>query len=116
MQNAIVVDTALVARCGLYCGACKMYLNGKCPGCTKNDKAAWCKIRSCTNEYSFLSCADCKQFEDPMDCKKFNNVMSKLFAFIFRSNRAACIKQIRDNGIAKHAEIMAKSGHQSLKR
>jgi hypothetical protein len=67
-------------------------------------------------ENSFLSCAECKQFEDPMKCKKFNNVMSKIFAFIFRSNRAACINQIRENGIEKHADTMAKSGHQSIKR
>jgi hypothetical protein len=116
MQKTIIVDTALVAKCGLYCGACKMYLNDKCPGCTKNDKTAWCKIRICTMENSFLSCAECKQFEDPMKCKKFNNVMSKIFAFIFRSNRAACINQIRENGIEKHADTMAKSGHQSIKR
>ncbi|NLD92921.1 MAG: DUF3795 domain-containing protein [Fibrobacter sp.] len=116
MQKSIVTDAALVAKCGLYCGACKMYLSGKCPGCTKNEKAAWCKIRICTIEQSFASCAECGQFEDPMACKKFNNVMSKIFAFLFRSNRAACIKQVRENGIEKHAEIMAKSGHQSIKR
>lgn len=116
MQKTIGIDPALVAKCGLYCGACKMYLTEKCPGCTRNDKAAWCKIRICALENSFKSCADCKQFEDPMRCKKFNNVVSKIFAFIFRSDRAACIRQIRENGIEKHAEIMAKSGHQSIKR
>ena len=44
---AIQVNTDLVAHCGLYCGACKSYLNGKCKGCHENSKAAWCKIRSC---------------------------------------------------------------------
>jgi hypothetical protein len=115
MQRSIVTDAALVAKCGLYCGACKMYLNGKCPGCAKNEKATWCKIRSCTLENSYSSCADCKQYGDPMDCKKFNNVMSKIFAILFKSNRAACINQIRAKGIENHAAIMAQSGYQSIK-
>jgi hypothetical protein len=46
----------------------------------------------------------------------FNNLISKAFALIFRSNRAACIKQIRDIGIQGHAEMMAEHKLQSLKR
>lgn len=46
MKN-IESDKELIAACGLYCGACRKYLAEKCPGCRLNEKAAWCKIRSC---------------------------------------------------------------------
>ena len=42
-MKEIVADTNLIGYCGLYCGACKRYLKDKCPGCHKNEKAAWCK-------------------------------------------------------------------------
>lgn len=111
----IIPDSQLVAYCGLYCGACTRYLREKCPGCHENNKATWCKVRSCCVNNNYSSCAECKEFPDPNDCKMFNNFMSKMFAFIFRSNRAACIKQIKDLGIQGHAEMMAKHKFQSLK-
>ncbi|MBW2609083.1 MAG: DUF3795 domain-containing protein [Deltaproteobacteria bacterium] len=106
----------MVAYCGLYCGACKKYRIEKCPGCHENEKAAWFKIRSCCIENQYASCADCKQFEDINDCKLFNNFMSKFFALIFRSNREACIQQIRDIGIQGHADYMSEQKLQSIKR
>jgi hypothetical protein len=66
------------------------------------------------NQYA--SCADCKQFSDPSDCKMFNNFISKIFSILFRSNRAACIQQIRDMGIQGHADKMSELKLQSLKR
>jgi hypothetical protein len=39
-----------------------------------------------------------------------------LFGFIFRSDRAACIRQIRLIGIEGHAAEMAKGKRQSIKR
>jgi hypothetical protein len=105
-----------VAFCGLYCGACGAFKKGKCPGCSLNQKATWCKIRSCCMENNYQSCADCKEFSDPMQCKKFNNFVSKLFALVFKSDRASCIKQIKEKGFEKHAEIMKKMDSPSLKR
>ena len=115
-MKQIISNSKLVAYCGLYCGACKRYLQDKCPGCHENNKAAWCKVRSCCMSNQYLSCAECKDFSDPNDCKMFNNFMSKTFAFIFRSNRAACIKQIKEVGIQGHTEMMAEHKLQSLKR
>jgi hypothetical protein len=46
----------------------------------------------------------------------FNNFISKAFAFIFRSNRAACINQIKEIGIQGHSEKMSELKLQSLKR
>jgi hypothetical protein len=51
-----------------------------------------------------------------MECAKFNNLMSKVFGVLFRSDRAACIRQIREIGRQGHAEKMAASGTQTIKR
>jgi hypothetical protein len=115
-MKQIVNDSKLVAYCGLYCGACRAYLNEKCPGCIENTKAGWCKIRICCGENNFKSCADCSDFTDVNDCKKFNNVISKIFAFVFKSNRKACIEQIRSKGLKEHASIMTQLGKQTLPR
>ena len=115
-MKMIVSDSDMVAYCGLYCGACKRYLVGKCPGCRENQKASWCKLRTCCIENGYGSCADCEEFEDPMACRKFNNFMSKIFGFIFRSDRAACIRQIRDVGIEAHADRMSEMKTHSIKR
>jgi hypothetical protein len=111
----IIADKSLIAACGLYCGACRTYLNGRCPGCFENDKASWCKIRQCCMENNFLSCADCKSVE-LMECRKFNNIMSKAFGFIFNSDREACIQAIRENGYDKYAVDMAALKMQTIKR
>ncbi|HEX2957966.1 MAG TPA: DUF3795 domain-containing protein [Chitinispirillaceae bacterium] len=105
-----------VAYCGLYCGACGAFKKGRCPGCSLNQKASWCKIRSCCIEHSYQTCADCKEYSDPMQCKKFNNFVSKLFALVFKSDRAGCISQIKAKGLEKHAEIMKEMDSMSFKR
>mgnify|MGYP001091954620 CR=1 FL=1 len=114
-MKPIVADPNLVAYCGLYCGACRSYLKGRCPGCHENAKASWCTVRSCcmTNEYS--SCADCREYNSPMDCKKYSNVISKLFGLVFRSDRAACIQQIKDMGLEGHAQCMAQKKAHTIK-
>jgi hypothetical protein len=73
-------------------------------------------VRSCCRENRFASCGECKEFSDPQDCRKFNNFIAKIFGFIFRSNRAACVRQIRLIGIDGHAADMAKNKRQSIKR
>ncbi|MFC2010038.1 DUF3795 domain-containing protein [Chloroflexota bacterium] len=115
-MKEIVSNPDLVAYCGLYCGACGSYLKEKCPGCHENEKAKWCKIRVCCAENEYLSCADCKEFENPRDCSKFSNFIAKLFGLIFRSDRAACIQQIKKLGIQEHADKMTELKQQSIKR
>ena len=115
-MKTIKPDVKLIARCGLFCGACGRYLKEKCPGCAKNEKATWCGIRLCCAENGYDSCADCKTFKDPMQCSKYNNIMSKIFGFIFRSDRRACIESIRANGAKKYAAMMAEKGLQTIKR
>jgi len=115
-MKEVTSNPDLVAYCGLYCGACGSYLKGRCPGCHENEKAKWCRIRICCMENQYLSCADCQQFDNPDDCRQFNNIMARLFSLFFRSDRAACIRQIKELGIQGHADNMAENRHQAIKK
>lgn len=112
----IVSNVELVAYCGLYFGACGFYLRDRCPGCHDNNKASWCKVRICCLEHSYSSCADCGEFENPGECKKYNNLVSKIVGFVLRSDRAACVMQIKKMGIQGHADLMARQKKQTIKR
>jgi hypothetical protein len=114
MNAEVKNDTQLIAYCGLYCGACRKFVSGKCPGCKRLAPPHWCKIRTCCIEKSFDSCAGCS-LETPNACKKFNNPISKVFAFIFGSDREKCIMAIREKGAAWYAAHMAQTRQQSLK-
>jgi hypothetical protein len=116
MMKPIVADANLTAYCGLYCGACGAYRRERCPGCHENKRAGWCKLRACCIEHGYSTCADCQIVADPRDCKKFNNFIARLFGLIFRSDRRACILQIREIGLQEHAERMAASELHSIRR
>ena len=111
-----MADKNLVAYCGLYCGACQRYINKKCIGCRANAKLTWCKIRTCCIDNKYFSCADCKNVSEPMACKKFNNIFSKFFAIVFKSDRNACIARIKEIGPEKFAEEMADKKNVSIKK
>lgn len=64
--------------------------------------------------HHYQTCADCREFTDPNRCKKFNNWMSKIFIFLFRSNRKACIERIRAVGTEQYAKEMTEAKIQSL--
>ena len=115
-MKEIISNPQIVAYCGLYCGACRSYLRDKCPGCHNNMKAGWCKIKVCCEESQYQTCADCKEYDDPRNCSKFSNLMSKLFALIFRSDRAACIDNIREFGIQSYADKMSELKQQAIKK
>lgn len=106
----------LIAACGLYCGTCRAFAKGKCPGCRDNQKAEkWCKLRSCVQGHGYISCAECAEYGSGADkglkeCAKFNNFMGKVFGFIFRSDRFGCIDRIREIGPDAFASEMAVTG------
>lgn len=93
-----------------------MYLNEKCPGCKENTKASWCKVRTCCLENKYQTCADCQKIAEIKDCKKHNNFISKIFSFIFKSDRRAGIQMIKSKGCHEFAKHMAEHGLQSIKK
>lgn len=111
----IMDNTAPIAYCGLYCGECKRYKNGKCPGCLENAKASWCKIRTCNQELAYSTCAECPQIKR-VNCKKLNNPFAKFFELIFRTDRLASLKYIRENGGEAYSEKMCSLGQMSFKK
>jgi len=115
-MEAIRSDPKLIARCGLYCGSCRRFVKGSCPGCAQNSRASWCKVRTCCQEHGYASCAECETHPDPRTCKKFDNAIAKLFGLFFNSNRAACVDMIREIGPVGYAEFMALRRLQSLPR
>jgi hypothetical protein len=114
-ESPIIIDEKLIAKCGLYCGSCGKYIAGKCPGCCENIKATWCKIRSCCIDLNIYSCADCKTIK-ASECKKRNNVISKIFSLIFKSDRNACIERIQKVGYQEYAREMSEQRIPSSKR
>ncbi|HEY3369435.1 MAG TPA: DUF3795 domain-containing protein [Prolixibacteraceae bacterium] len=114
MIQEIKNDTLLIAYCGLYCGSCRKYLSGKCPSCQQLASAHWCKIRSCCIDKHIANCAECS-LETPNDCKTFNNPISKVFKFIFGSDREKSILFIREKGAICYAGQMSETRQQSFK-
>ena len=113
-MKQIISDIRLIAACGLYCGACRKYLHEKCPGCRLNEKASWCGIRKCTYEKGIGTCAECGM--EVGECKTYSNFMAKFFAFIFKSDRPACIRFIKEHGKQAYADEMTKRKCQTIKR
>lgn len=63
---------SLGAYCGLYCGACPLYLKKKCKGCKHVSKQTKCEIRKCARAKKIDSCAQCKAY--PCDVKKVKEI------------------------------------------
>lgn len=104
-----------IAFCGLYCSNCGKYKKGKCPGCLKNEKASWCKIRKCCLEHNYITCADCET-PTPCDCKNYNNIISKFFAVVFKSDRKGSLKYIKENGSDAFISLMNERGSMVIKK
>lgn len=115
-MKQITADEKLVAKCGLYCGACGAYLKGRCPGCAGNGKAAWCKVRACCGERNYGSCAECADFERYEDCGKLNNLISRVISLFTRSDRPASLARIKKAGRAAYAAEMAAARTHAVKR
>jgi len=109
-------DKINIAFCGLNCGACFKFKKGKCPGCAKNEKATWCKNRTCCLNKGIKSCADCTDFPVAGDCKKFNTVIGRVIGFFFNSDRQACLKRIKEVGYEQFSAEMQEKNWVSLPR
>jgi len=115
-MKEITADATLVAKCGLYCGACGAYLKGRCPGCAGNDKAAWCKVRACCRERNYATCADCSDYAAFEDCGKLHNFISKTISLFTRSDRPSSLRRIKETGCAAYAAEMTAARTHSVKR
>lgn len=113
-MKPIISDSRLIAACGLYCGACRKYLADKCSGCHDNESASWCKIRKCVHDKGFHTCAECQK--NVAECKTHSNFMAKFFAFIFKSDRPACIRFIKQYGEQAYADEMTNRKCQTIKK
>ena len=78
-MKSIEANKELIAACGLYCGACRKYLSDKCPGCHNNEKATWCKIRSCAKGNGYHSCAEC--LKNVTECTIYSNLIERYSHF-----------------------------------
>ena len=95
----------VLACCGLVCSDCGMYKKGRCQGCHSDKPMSMnCKVKPCVLERNYTTCADCVDFANLKDCKKLNNFISKIFAFIFRSDRIGNLNQIKQIGLDKFKE------------
>ncbi|MGA2090476.1 MAG: hypothetical protein ABSH12_03315 [Endomicrobiales bacterium] len=115
-MKEILADKNLVAKCGLYCGACKKYRKGICEGCAGNVKATWCSVRKCCTAARIASCAECSICTTVNDCSLFNNFFATVFGFIFRTDRAACIAMIRDKGYDAYVRHMTDAKMMAIKK
>lgn len=51
----------LIGRCGIYCGACALYINGKCDGCL-DPHTVECPIYKCVQSKGVNYCGECPEF------------------------------------------------------
>jgi hypothetical protein len=96
-----------VAACGLFCGNCGKLQRGRCEGCVVQPGLRRCRIRACAFERGFATCAECEEMET---CKILNNFISKIFGFIFRSDRMGGLRMIRDEGMEKFIAFKTAQG------
>ncbi|MCK5146273.1 DUF3795 domain-containing protein [bacterium] len=115
-MKEIIADETLVAFCGLYCGACKAYKKGKCPGCRETEKKDWCKIRKCNVDHSYASCADCVDFEDPAACRKLNRFWFKFFSIFVGYDMPGGVRLLKEIGPLAYAEQLAGAKSMWVKR
>jgi len=92
----------IIAHCGLICDDCWLYRKNKCGGCVSgSSRNRKCEIRKCNKEHGYTTCADCREFKNLEECKKLNNLISKFFSFIFKTNRIAKLTQIQKTSLEK---------------
>ncbi len=106
------INLKLVSYCGFYCGACPVFLKGKCEGCKgESPKCALgykaCKVRPCCMENGNSTCVECNMFDSVKDCKKYNPFAIRLGQFLMRSSRRKGIELIKEKGEAAFVEYMA---------
>lgn len=104
---------AHIAACGLFCSSCGKFKREKCEGCQSKPGFSRCLVRACVVEKGITTCAECPDFAAPRDyreCPKLNNFMSKIFSFVFRSDRIGALTLLRDEGTEAYLATKRASG------
>ena len=114
MNSITQLNRSLIAACGLYCSNCSKFKKGRCPGCTENTKASWCKIKSCCLQKEITNCSACTEFFNPKECHRYNNLISKVIEYFTSSDRSLCISFIRENGEENFGLMMTGTNRMSL--
>lgn len=109
-------NAELISKCGLYCGNCPRYKKEKCKGCAENEKATWCKIRTCCIDKNIKNCADCDEYPDVRNCKHYKSFMAKVMSVLFNSDRPAAVDMIKETGYDDFATYMADNKLVTIKR
>lgn len=70
----------LIGRCGIYCGACRLYILKKCKGCLNiyAREEAKCPYYKCVENKGINSCGECQEFP----CEKHYGSMA-VYAKLF---------------------------------
>jgi hypothetical protein len=89
-----------IAACGLFCTNCRKVQSGKCAGCQEAPGFSRCATRACCAEKGIVGCFECRDFSgrDYRECRKVHNPISRIFAFVFGSDRPAALALLRDRG------------------
>lgn len=106
----------VIGYCGLFCGNCKRFKNGKCIGCLESEKLSWCKIRTCCQGKELAHCARCEEFPDPRKCSVYHSMISRVIEFFSGTDRSVCIACIRDQGEDAFRSMMREKGTMSLSK
>ena len=95
----------VLAYCGLVCSQCGAFTKGRCQGChSEKPMNLHCKVKPCAQQRNYTTCSECTDFENLKDCKKLNNFISKIFGFVFHSDRIGNLNRIRGAGIENFKE------------
>ena len=109
----------LVGCCGLYCGVCRSLKTGEAANCccaTNESASKWCGIRNCCKENGFKTCAECIKYADPVECPTFHNWIGRIVGYCYGSDRAACIRRIKEIGLDAFADEMAEKNAVTIKK
>jgi hypothetical protein len=114
MENRAMAEDRFavqVACCGLVCSECGAFKKKRCQGC-HSDRPMFrnCPVKKCVMECSHATCADCAEFADLKQCGKLHNWISRIFGFIFRSDRIGNLMSIRSQGFDSFKSQHSKQG------
>ena len=98
-------SSVIVACCGLVCSDCGAYRRGRCQGC-HTDKPMYrhCTVKACVQFRQYTTCADCTPYRDLTQCGKLHNFISRIFSWLFGTDRIGNLYRIREVGLEAFRE------------